>query len=808
MKISNNWLQQYLKIDLPTQKISELLTDIGLEVEGIINHENVKGGLKGIVIGEVLTKIKHPDADRLNITTVDVGEEKPLQIVCGAPNVNVGQKVPVATVGTWLFSEEDSFKIKKSKIRGQHSVGMICGQDEIGLGPATNGIMVLDPNAQVGLSAKEYFKIESDIIFEIGLTPNRSDAMSHIGVARDLKTVLNYNGANLSMCIPLVETFKVENNSLEISVEIKDAQLCPRYSGVSISNIHVKDSPKWLKDRLLSIGVNPINNVVDITNYVLHETGQPLHAFDAKKITGNKVIIQTLSEDTSFITLDNQARKLNSSDLMICNLEKPMCIAGVFGGLKSGVQNSTTDIFIESAYFNPISIRKTSKSHNLNTDASFRYERGCDPNITVYALKRAALMIKELCGGTISSDIVDVYPNEIKHHEIDFLYSVIDKLVGEEINRVVIKNILTDLEIKIIAESSSGLKLLVPPYRVDVTRDVDIVEEVLRIYGFNSVKLPEKLNTSINSSEKINSHKIKNIISNLLASNGFNEIMNNSLTKEKYNNLISDLDSSDNINIINPLSNDLNTLRRSMIFSSLETISYNQNRNNFNLKLFEFGKIYQKEDNLNIETENLNVLISGNTLEANWNNLNKSVDFFNLKETVEHILNRLGIKKFKTASLNNFGFDQGLEYKVKNKVLVRSGLLNPKLLNSFGIKNNVYSAIFNLDLLMSLLKNNSVKYKAVTKFPVVKRDLALVVDKNIEYSQLKKIALNIDNEILKSVNLFDVYEGDKIAINKKSYALSFILSDINKTLDDNTIDSIMNDLIDSFSKELGAEIRS
>ena len=589
MKISLNWLQQYIKLDLEVNQISEFLTDTGLEVEGIEEIESIKGGLKGIVIGEVVTCQQHPNADRLKATTVNIGESV-LDIVCGAPNVVAGQKVLVATIGTVLYDGEESFKIKKGKIRGEVSMGMICAEDELGLGASHDGIMVLPNEVEVGTLASDYFKIENDTVFEIGLTPNRSDAMGHFGVARDLKTVLNHNGSELEMCLPTLKQFKTDNNNLSISVEVENSELCPRYSGVSISGIKIEPSPEWLKKRLKSIGIESKNNIVDVTNFVLHETGQPLHAFDAKKITGNKIVVKTLSEKTKFTTLDEVERDLSAEDLMICNEKEGMCLAGVFGGLDSGVSDSTTSIFLESAYFNPVSVRKTAKRHHLSTDSSFRFERGCDPNMTLYALKRTALLIQEIAGGEISSEIVDIYPNEIKHFEVELTYKKLDSLIGEKIEREAVKSILTDLEIEIVSETQNGLSLKVPPFRSDVQREVDVIEEVLRIYGFNTVKIPSKLNTSISHSDEVNPEQIRNITSDLLSSNGFSEIMNNSLTKESYIHLISELNEEENVKILNPLSQDLNVMRQSLLFSGLENISYNINRKNQDLKLYEFGK--------------------------------------------------------------------------------------------------------------------------------------------------------------------------------------------------------------------------
>ena len=806
MKISLSWLQQYLKVDLSTDELSELLTDIGLEVEGIHKYETIKGGLKGIVIGKILTVDKHPDADRLNLTTVDVGTEDPLQIVCGAPNVAIGLNVPVATVGTRLYDGDESFKIKRSKIRGQISNGMICGPDEIGLGPKTDGIMELPDDAEVGMAGANYFNINEDIVFEIGLTPNRSDAMSHIGVARDLKAVLNSRGDDLKMCMPSIKDFKIDNKDLTIDVKIESESLCPRYSGVSISNITVNESPDWLKHKLLSIGINPINNIVDVTNYVLHETGQPLHAFDTEKILGKEIIVKTLSNDTNFITLDESNRKLSDNDLMICNAKEPMCIAGVFGGLDSGVTNNTNSIFIESAYFDPTSIRKTAKYHKLNTDASFRYERGCDPNITVYALKRAALLIQELCGGEISSDVVDVYPNPIEDFSINFSFNNLNKLIGEELDRNLVKSIIKNLEIKIIEENDDSLSLLVPPYRTDVRREVDVIEDILRIYGFNSIKINNKLNASIDSSNGITSFKLKNIISNLLVFNGFNEIMNNSLTKSELYNVNTFYKAENNVNILNPLSSDLNILRRTMLFSALETIEYNSNRKNNNLKIFEFGKTYSLADEY-IENQHLFLSITGRRLKENWNSSNDQINFFDLKEYVHTILNKLGIFKFNSTLNNNPFYDNYIEYKLKNDIVVSYGSVNNKILKKYKINNATYVADFNWDVLLKTVKGSNIVYSPVNKFPSIRRDLSLLVDKNISFSELESIAKSIKCNILKDINLFDVYTGDKLPKDKKSYSLSFIFEDNSKTLTDIQIDKVMDKLIKGYKKEVSAEIR-
>ena len=807
MKISLNWLQQYIKLDLEVNQISEFLTDTGLEVEGIEEIESIKGGLKGIVIGELVTCHQHPNADRLKVTTVNIGESV-LDIVCGAPNVAAGQKVLVATIGTVLYDGEESFKIKKGKIRGEVSMGMICAEDELGLGSSHDGIMVLPNELEVGTLASDYFKIENDTVFEIGLTPNRTDAMGHFGVARDLKTVLNHNGSELEMCLPSLKKFKTDNNNLSISVEVENSELCPRYSGVSISGIKIEPSPEWLKNRLKSIGIESKNNIVDVTNFVLHETGQPLHAFDAKKITGNKIVVKTLSEKTKFTTLDEVERDLSAEDLMICNEKEGMCLAGVFGGLDSGVSDSTTSIFLESAYFNPVSVRKTAKRHHLSTDSSFRFERGCDPNMTLYALKRTALLIQEIAGGEISSEIVDIYPNEIKHFELELTYKKLDSLIGEKIEREAVKSILTDLEIEVVSETQTGLSLKVPPFRADVQREVDVIEEVLRIYGFNTVKIPSKLNTSISHSDEVNPEQIRNITSDLLSSNGFSEIMNNSLTKESYIHLISELNEQENVKILNPLSQDLNVMRQSLLFSGLENISYNINRKNQDLKLYEFGKTYHKVEGENQEKEHLMLLLTGKVNSENWNTTKDKTDFFVMKEKVEHILFRLGITKIKSEEISTYGFSEGLMYKHKKNRLVFFGKVDKKIIKSFGIKQELYYADFNWDLILNLVLNTKIKYSEVSKFPSVKRDLSLLIDKVVTFKELNAIAIQTETKILKSVNLFDVYVGDKLPEGKKSYALSFILEDNTKTLTDKYIDKVMNKLISSYETKVGAEVRS
>ena len=807
MKISYNWLNNYLNLNLPIDEISSILTDIGLEVEGVQEIESVKGGLKGVVIGEVLSKIQHPNADRLNLTTINVGEIEPLQIVCGANNIDVGQKVPVATIGTILHSGEDSFKIKKGKIRGELSHGMICSESELGLGESHDGIMVLDENAEVGIKAKDYFKIETDTVFEIGLTPNRSDAMGHIGVARDLLTSLNYRGEKLQMCKPSVKEFKEINKKSSISVEVKDYDLCPRYSFLTLSNVQVTNSPDWLQNKLKAIGLNPVNNVVDITNFVLHETGQPLHAFDMNKIQGKKVIVSRTKNDTKFVTLDNKEIKLSSEDLMINDTKKPMCIAGVMGGVESSVNNDTKDIFLESAYFDSISIRKSSKRHTLSTDASFRYERGCDPNITVYALKRAALLIMEICGGSLSSDINDLYPKKISHFKVVLSYDKMDKLIGEYIDRNKVISILRDLEIDIADSKDDGLTLLIPPYRADVKREVDVIEEILRIYGFNNVTIPSKLNTIITSNESNNSEKISASISNLLSNNGFNEIMNNSLTNDKYSTLIPELDISHNIKLLNPLSQDLNIMRQTLLFNGLENIAYNLNRKNKDLKFYEFGKTYHKIDDKNFEKKHLQILVTGRINSENWNSKNQDVDFYFIKKLVESVLSKLGINNFDSISKPGFGRSLSVTYSLGHNKLVSFGKVSNEICNYFDVSEDVFMADFNWDKILKITKKNKIKYKDISKFPSMRRDLSLLLDKSVTFEELKDIAVNTDNRILKKINLFDVYEGKQLSKHKKSYSLSFIFEDDSKTLTDKIIDKIMNKLITSFIDKAGAEIR-
>ena len=806
MKISYNWLKQYIDVDLEPNKVAQLLTDTGLEVEGIETVESVKGGLKGVVIGEVLTKEQHPNADRLSVTTVNIGADKPLHIVCGAPNVAAGQKVPVATIGTVIYSEDDSFKIKKGKIRGEVSEGMICAEDELGLGTDHDGIMVLDADAQIGMPASEYFKLESDTVFEIGLTPNRSDAMSHLGVARDLMTVLKLKGKNISVNRPNVEDFKTDNNNIKIDIEVKDFDACPRYAGLSIQGVKVAPSPNWLQKRLISIGLTPINNVVDVTNYVLHETGQPLHAFDVASIEGNKIVVQQLADKSKFITLDEVERELSSEDLMICNAQEGMCIAGVFGGIQSGVSDNTTDVFLESAYFNPVSVRKTAKRHGLSTDASFRFERSVDPNLVIYALKRAALLIQEVAGGSIASEITDLYPNPIQNFEVSLAYSKVDSLIGEKIDREIIQSILTDLEIEIVKSTDDGLELSIPPFRADVQRAEDVIEEILRIYGYNSITIPSQVRSSLSYAEKPDAERLQNMVSDLLSSKGFNECMNNSLTKISHTGLIEELSLEHQVELLNPLSQDLNGMRQSLLFSGLENIAYNINRKNTDLKLYEFGKTYHLYKEYT-ENRKLILTVCGQQKAENWNNKNDKVDLFWMKEQVEHILIRLGITKLKGKAVNNSYLNNGFSFAVKKNTVATFGTVKKKMLKAFDVKSEVLYAEFDWDTILELCKASKTTYQTVPKFPAVRRDLALLVDASIEFKTLQSIANQCENQLLKSVNLFDVYEGNKLPKGKKSYALSFVLQDENKTLTDKQIDKAMDKLIKVFKEKAGAEIR-
>ncbi len=815
MNISLNWLNDYLKTDLPVEEICRILTNIGLEVGGYKKFESVKGGLKGLVVGEVKTCEPHPDSDHLHITTVDFGDGRPTPIVCGAPNVAAGQKVVVATIGTVLYDGDKEVVIKKSKIRGQESEGMICAEDEIGIGTDHSGIIVLPADVKAGTPASEYYHISTDYVIEIDITPNRADGASHLGVARDLAAYLKQT-QDIGYTLPSVEHFKCDRTDAAISIEVKRPEACIRYAGICIEGVTVKESPEWLRNRLKAIGLNPINNVVDVSNYILFELGQPLHTFDKDKIKGNQVILRSYPTGTKFVTLDGVERELNENDLMVCNAEAPMCIAGVFGGIESGITAHTKSVFVESACFDPVFVRKTARRHGLNTDASFRFERGTDPNIVIYALKRAALLIKELAGGEITSDIIDIYPSPVKDFEVEVRYDHIDRLIGKAIGKENIRKILSALEIKIISESNTTLLLHVPPYRVDVRREADIIEDILRIYGFNNIEIPSKVNSTLSYSEKPDDYRLKNVIADLLTGQGFNEIMNNSLTKASYFEGLESYNPENTVMLYNPLSSDLNAMRQSLLFGGLETIAYNINRKNNSLRLYEFGKSYtfhkkEGDDHLKQyrEENHLALFLTGDKTAASWNTKEARSDFFTLKAYTELVLTRLG---FKTDTLNveentQDIWREGLVYTRNGKHLLSLGTVSRKLLKHFDIDQEVYYADFSWENLLKALKNHTTTFTPLPKYPSVKRDLALLLDKKVSFKEVKELALRTEKTLLKAVTLFDVYEGEKLGAGKKSYAVSFTLQDDEKTLTDKQIDKIMNKLIGSYKHLLGAEIR-
>ena len=798
MKISYKWLQQFIQTSKTPEELSLILTNIGLEVESLEKVQTIPGGLEGLVIGYVKECSPHPNADRLKVCRVDVGLGEDLQIVCGANNVAAGQKVVVATVNTTVYpTTGEPFKINKSKIRGEVSEGMICAEDEIGLGHDHDGIMELNADAIIGSAAKDYFNLQDDFVFEIGLTPNRADAASHLGVARDLAAYLK-----IPVIMPDLSGFKVQNQDLNIPVIVEDKDACPRYSSLSISGISIKESPEWLKDKLNAIGVRPINNVVDVTNFVLHELGQPLHAFDAAAISGNKVLVKKLAVGTVFRTLDEVDRKLSADDLMICNADEPMCIAGVFGGISSGVKQSTTKIFLESAWFNPVSVRKTSKRHGLKTDASFRFERGTDPDMTVTALKRAAILIQELAGGQISSEISDIYPSPAKPFSVEISFKNVSRLIGKIIPADEIRATLLGLGIKISSEDSDGMKLEVPAYKVDVTREVDIIEEILRIHGYDNVEIPSQIRASLNTTIKPDKEVLQNQIADLLSANGFFEILSNSLTKLSYS-----AEPEKAVRILNPLSSDLDVMRQNLLFSGLEAIAYNQNRRNSDLKLYEFGKVYNLDEGAYKENQRLSIFLSGSKNAESWNSKSVNTGFYNLKSAVDLIIARLNIKGLSSTETTNPELSSGISYRKGEKVLVEFGTVSKRSLKKLDISSEVFYADFDWDLIVRSVRNNKISYAEVSKFPSVRRDLSMLLNKDISFEQLKQIAQKTEKGLLKEVNVFDVYMGDKLPEGKKSYALSFLLQDEEKTLTDKQIDSIMQKLILNFEKQAGAEIR-
>lgn len=821
MNISYNWLKDYLDFDLSPEETSAALTSLGLETGGIEEVETIKGGLEGLVIGEVLTCTDHPDSDHLHITTVNVGEGEPLQIVCGAPNVAAGQKVVVALVGTKLYSGEESFTIKKSKIRGTESFGMICAEDEIGIGTSHAGIIVLPADAKVGTPAKEYYNIKSEYVLEVDITPNRIDGASHYGVARDLSAYLKQNNLKGALKVPSIDNFRIDEPAGGITVRVENAEACPRYAGVTIKGVKVTESPDWLKNKLTLIGQRPINNVVDITNYALHGLGHPLHAFDAAYISGGEVIVKTLPENTKFTTLDGVERILSDKDLMICNDKEGMCIGGVFGGAKSGVTENTTDVFLECAYFNPKWIRKTARRHGLSTDSSFRFERGCDPNDTIFVLKYVAQLIKDIAGGKITGEIQDVYPTPIEKPIVELSYNKVNSLIGKDINKETVKSILDSLEVVILKETDDTLTLAIPTYRVDVLRDVDVIEDILRVYGYNNVEMGESVKSNLSYETPTDKgYDLQNLISEQLTGGGFNEIMCNSLTKESYYIDSEIYPISRCVKLINPLSTDLSVMRQTLLYGGLESIAYNRNRQNPDIRFYEFGNCYffdadrkVEDDTLREYTEefHLGLWLSGNFTDNNWAAVNEKTSVYQLKAYVENILSRLGIpaSRYDYVQFSNEIFNVAIDIqaKGKGKSLGVLGIVNKKILKAHDINTEVYFAELNWDMLMKEIRKHSITYTDMSKFPAVKRDLALLVDKNILFDQIEKIAYKAERKLLKDVSLFDVYEGKNLPEGKKSYAANFVLQDDEKTLNDKQIDAIMQKIQKSLENELGAQLR-
>lgn len=820
MNISYNWLKEYVNFDLTPDEVAAALTSIGLETGDVEEVQSIKGGLEGLVIGEVLTCEPHPNSDHMHITTVNLGQGDPVQIVCGAANVAAGQKVVVATLGTKLYDGDECFTIKRSKLRGVESNGMICAEDEIGIGTSHEGIIVLPEDVVPGTLAKDYYNIKSDYVLEVDITPNRSDACSHYGVARDLYAWLIQNGRQATLKRPSVDAFKVDNHDMNIDIVVENTEACPRYAGVAIKNVTVKESPEWLQNKLRLIGVRPINNIVDITNYILHAYGQPMHCFDADKIKGGKIVVKTCPEGTKFVTLDEVERKLSDRDLMICNAEEPMCIAGVFGGLDSGTTETTKDVFLESAYFHPTWVRKTARRHGLSTDSSFRFERGIDPNGTIYALKEAALLVKELAGGEIASEIKDNYPAPIADFPVELSYEYTNALIGKVIPAETIKSIVTSLEMKITGETPEGLSLLVPAYRVDVQRPCDVVEDILRIYGYNNVEIPTSVKSSLSVKGDVDkSVKLQNLVSEQLVGCGFNEIMNNSLTAATYYEGLETYKPENLVQLMNPLSNDLNVMRATLLFGGLESIQHNANRKNADLKFFEFGNCYH----FNAEKKNpekvlaayseelhLGLWITGKRVSNSWAHPDENTSVYELKAYVLNIFRRLGVNfgGLVFGNLTDDIYSVAISVHTRGgKLLATFGVLHKKIQKAFDIDNEVYYADLNWKELMKAIKNNTVAYKEISKFPAVKRDLALLIDKKVQFAEIEKIAYETDKKLLKSVELFDVYEGKNLEAGKKSYAVSFMLQDENATLNDKQIDKVMQKLIANLQNKLDAKLR-
>ena len=831
MNISFKWLKEYVDFNMTPQEVAEALTSSGLEVGALEEVQTIKGGLKGLYVGKVLTCEAHPNSDHLHVTTVDLGKGEPQQIVCGAPNVAAGQKVIVADLGCVLYDGDKEFQIKKSKLRGVESLGMICAEDEIGVGTSHDGIIVLPEDAPVGQPAAEYYHLESDWVIEVDITANRSDALSHFGVARDLYAWMKARGMETSLHRPTCDAFTVDNHDLNIDVTIENSEACKRYACVSITGCEVKESPEWLKNKLTVIGLRPINNIVDITNYVMMAYGQPLHCFDADMVTGNHIIVKDKNEGKKFITLDGEEHTLGEHDLAICNTQEPMCIAGVFGGKGSGTYESTTNVVLESAYFHPTWIRKSARRHGLSTDASFRFERGIDPNGTIYALKQAAILCKELAGGKVSMEIRDEYPNKMENARVSLKYDYVDSLIGKAIGHDTIKNIVTSLEMQILSENAEGLELEVPGYRVDVQRPCDVVEDILRIYGYNNVEIPTQLKSSlVLPDENDRKHKLENLVGEQLVGCGFNEILNNSLSKlSYYDNKLTAFPIEKTVKVMNPLSADLGVMRQSLLFGGLESIVRNANRKNANLRFFEFGNCYyfnaerdaeenqklaQGEDGSPIKAYtqemHLGLWITGKRVEGSWIHADEEATFYELKAYVQNILRRIGIPQGMVVMEKNDSdaFDKALTLKNRGgKVFVEMGIVARKVQKQFDIDNTVFYADLNWDALMKATKKSEVLFTELSKFPSVSRDLALLIDKNIEFAQIEQIARQTEKKLLKSVELFDVYEGKNLPEGKKSYAVNFILQDEQKTLNDKQIDAIMNKLIANLKQQLNAELR-
>lgn len=820
MNISYNWLKEYLDFDLQPEEVSAALTSIGLETGGVEEVQTIKGGLEGLVIGEVLTCVEHPNSDHLHITTVNVGGEEPLQIVCGAPNVAAGQKVVVAVNGTKLYDGDEVFTIKRSKIRGVESNGMICAEDEIGIGTDHAGIIVLPADAVVGTPAKEYYNVKSDYVLEVDITPNRVDGTSHFGVARDLAAYLKQNGKPTELKRPSVDAFKIDDETPAIEVIVENTEACPRYSGVTIKGVTVKESPEWLKNRLTIIGLRPINNVVDVTNFVLHEMGQPLHSFDAGKVKGNKVIVKTQPEGTKFVTLDGVERTLTDHDLMICNTEDAMCIGGVFGGLDSGVTEQTTDVFLESACFHPTWIRKTARRFGLNTDASFRFERGLDANNTIYVLKRAALLIQEVAGGKITGAIQDVYPSPMLPYTVELTYNKINALIGKDIPVETVKSILESLEMEIVSETEEGLTIHVPVYRIDVQRDVDVIEDILRIYGYNNIEFSENVKSNLSYKTATDrGYQLQNLISEQLCGSGFNEIMNNSLTRSAYYDELTTYPVSHCVMLMNPLSADLNGMRQTLLFGGLESIEHNAKRKNGNIRFFEFGNCYdynveKKREDATLaefsEDYRLGLWVCGNRVENSWAHADEKSSVYELKAYVENILARLGVdrKKVIFGNLSNDIYSSGISITTgSGRELGTFGIVSRKICKAMDIDFDVYFAELSWTLLMKETKKSKVTFSEISKFPAVKRDLALLLDKSVQFAEIEKIARDSERKLLKDISLFDVYEGKNLPAGKKSYAVSFYLQDETKTLNDKQIDAIMQKIRKNLEDKLGASLR-